>query len=104
MENQQLLKQNSLNKSLNQLEATELEDNLKASLVVVMQRLDMEFSNINATIYDIVNEFHYLKLKDVIQALRNGSLGNYGRTYKLSTQEVCIWIRKFTDTKNTFTI
>ena len=104
MENQQLLKQNSLNKSLKQLEATELEDNLKSSLVVVMQRLDMEFSNVNATISDIVNEFHYLKLKDVIQALRSGSLGNYGRTYKLSTQEVCIWIRKFTDTKNTFTI
>jgi hypothetical protein len=28
------------------------------------------------------------------QALRNGGLGKYGRTYKLSTQEVCYWIRE----------
>jgi hypothetical protein len=26
--------------------------------------------------------------------LRNGGLGKYGRTYKLSTQEVCYWIRE----------
>jgi len=81
-----------------------LEDELKRSLILVMQRLNMELPNVNDTITDIASEFPYLKLRDVINSLRKGSLGNYGRTYKLSTQEICVWIRKNTETKNTLTI
>jgi hypothetical protein len=81
-----------------------LEDELKRSLVLVMQRLNMELPSVNETITDIASEFPYLKLQDIINSLRKGSLGNYGRTYKLSTQEICVWIRKNTETKNTLTI
>ena len=104
MENNQLQTLNNLNKSLKQLEPMVLEDELKRSLILVMQRLNMELPNVNDTITDIASEFPYLKLRDVINSLRKGSLGNYGRTYKLSTQEICVWIRKNTETKNTLTI
>lgn len=39
----------------------------------------------------MMNEDHILK------AIRNGSLGRYGKTFKLSTQEICIWIREYAD-------
>lgn len=55
----------------------------------------MEIKNIDETIEDIFTEFGYLNLSDIKKALRNGSLGKYGRSYKLSTQELCYWIREF---------
>ncbi len=78
-----------------QSEAIMLEDEIKKSLIIVMQRLNMDFYNIDLTIRDIIDEFKYLKIQQFREALRKGSLGNYGRTYKLSTQEVCVWIRSY---------
>jgi predicted RNA binding protein with dsRBD fold (UPF0201 family) len=80
---------------LKRLDPTECEDNIKLSLVVIMDRLNMQFKDINETILDISTEFNYMSLKQIREALRNGSLGKYGRTYKLSTQEVCFWIREY---------
>lgn len=65
-----------------------------------MDRVGMDFKDINNTIQDIRAEFKYLTLKQIREALRNGSLGLYGNTFRLSTQEVCIWIRKHTQTKS----
>ena len=59
-----------------------------------MERLDMEFKNIDNTINDICTEFGFIKLSDIKEAIRKGSLGNYGRTFRLNTQEVCYWIRE----------
>lgn len=64
-----------------------------------MQRVDQEFTDINATAQEIIKEFWYMKVKDVIEAIRCGSLGKYGRTYKLNTQEVCLWIRSYQESK-----
>jgi len=80
---------------LRQLDPTECEDNIKLSLVVVMDRLNMQFKDMNETILDIRMEFNFMTIKQIREALRNGSLGKYGRTYKLSTQEVCFWIREY---------
>ena len=80
---------------LKQLNQTECEDNIKLSLVVVMDRLNMQFKDMNETILDIRMEFNFMTIKQIREALRNGSLGKYGRTYKLSTQEVCFWIREY---------
>jgi len=55
----------------------------------------MDFFNIDHTINDIISEFGYVSLKQIREALRKGSLGHYGKTYKLSTQEVCVWIREY---------
>lgn len=62
---------------------------------MVMERLGMDFKNIDRTTKDIEQEFRLCTLKQIREALRNGSLGLYGRTYKLSTQEVCVWIREY---------
>lgn len=75
------------------------EDEIKKSLVIAMQRLDMQFLNIDYTVNDILTEFDYMKFSDVIIAIRRGSLGAYGRSYKLSTQEVCYWIKEYNNSK-----
>jgi len=46
-------------------------------------------------INDVITEFKNLKDSDFRIALRNGGLGKYGKTYKLTTQEVCVWIREY---------
>jgi hypothetical protein len=38
-------------------------------------------------------------LKEINEAIRLGSLGKYGRTYKLNTQEVCMWIHEYLKSK-----
>jgi len=66
-----------------------------------MSRLSMDFSNIDLTITDIISEFGYVSLKQIRESLRKGSLGHYGKTYKLSTQEVCVWIREYLKSNKT---
>jgi hypothetical protein len=76
------------------------ESNLKKSLVLAMERTGLEFLNIDSTINDIISEFEYTNLFEIIESLRLGSLGKYGRSFKLSTQEVCYWIREYKKAKN----
>jgi hypothetical protein len=64
-----------------------------------MQRLDSSFANIDLTAIDILQEFPNVKLPEIFEALRLGSLAKYGRTYKLTTQEVVLWIREYLKTK-----
>jgi len=80
---------------LKQLETQARGYNLKPSLAIAMERLDMEFKNIDNTINDICTEFGYIKLSNIKDAIRKGGLGQYGRSYRLSTQEVCYWIREY---------
>lgn len=80
---------------MKELEVQEREFNVKRYLAVAMERLSMDLKDINFTAADIISEFNYMTLKQIREALRNGSLGKYGRTYKLSTQEVCFWIREY---------
>jgi hypothetical protein len=51
--------------------------------------------NIESMVNDIQSEFPHLNESSLKQAIRNGSLGHYGKTYKLTTQEICIWIREY---------
>jgi anti-sigma28 factor (negative regulator of flagellin synthesis) len=43
---------------------------------------------------DIANEFKNVKTETIKSAIKKGALGEFGRTYKFTTQEVCIWIRE----------
>ena len=95
MENKNLLAQTNFKTSLKQLEVQVVESNLKKSLVLAMERTGLEFLNIDSTINDIISEFEYTSLFDVIESLRLGSLGKYGKSFRLSTQEVCYWIREY---------
>jgi hypothetical protein len=45
-------------------------------------------------IKDVLDEFNRLDTLTIDKHCANGGLGKYGRTYKLSTQEVCYWIRE----------
>lgn len=74
--------------------------NIQASLLVAFERTMTEPYNIDNMVKDIMSEFPRLKDNELTLAIRNGSLGKYGKTYKLSTQEVCIWIREFLKEKN----
>lgn len=82
------------------LEVQERGYNIKPSLVLVMERLNQDLKNIDATIEDICTEFPRLKLKDLKEILRLGALAKFGRTYKLSTQEICFWIREYYKQQN----
>jgi hypothetical protein len=94
MENQNLQIHKNLKTSLRLLDQTVCRDEIKKSIVLVMERLDMEIKNIENVAFDISKEFNYATIPDISEALRKGSLGHYDKTYKLNTQELCIWIRK----------
>lgn len=95
MENQKLQIATNLNKSLIQLGIQERGYSIKPSLVLTMERTEQDLKNIDNIIDDICTEFPKLKIKTLKEILRLGSLGAYGKTYKLSTQEICYWIREY---------
>ena len=82
---------------LQNLQSTSLtfNDVLFASLLKTELRTGKNLLNIDETMIDIQQEFKHLKPEQIIKAIRNGSLGLYGSTYNLSTQQVCIWIREY---------
>jgi len=60
-----------------------------------MERTQSDLPNIDGAIEDVINEFPNIEFYRIKQAIKNGSLGHYGRTYRMSTQEVCIWIKEY---------
>ena len=44
---------------------------------------------------NIIDEYGHLPIETIIEALKKGGRGKYGRTYLLSVQEVCIWIDSY---------
>ena len=84
--------QNFCNKS----EETILNSDLFKSIILAFDRTGNVFDSQKAfsMFYDLANEFPTTKPDVIIEALRKGGLGHYGKTYKLSTQELCIWIRQ----------
>lgn len=77
------------------LEITTQQSNLMKYIAVAFERTNTEVINIEKMSFDIISEFKNLSDLDFKKAIRNGGLGKYGRTYKLSTQEICIWIREY---------
>ena len=71
-------------------------NNIKIAITVVYDRLEADISTdkLNKITADVYSEFKILDSDLIITALRNGSLGKYGKTYKLNVQEICIWIRE----------
>lgn len=68
---------------------------LKEFISLAVDRVESEPKNIENTISDILNEFPKIKEPEFRKALRNGGLGKYGVTYKLTTQVICYWIREY---------
>lgn len=80
-------------------EITIREYNLKSSLAVAFERTNTPPFNLDKLVSDVLSEFPRVSDNDITLALRSGSLGKYGRTFKLSTQEVCYWIREYQKSK-----
>lgn len=88
-----------LQNSQQQSEPATLISNFKASLLVAFERTGTEPKNIDNIITDVLSEFKNITSDEIIKAMKNGSLGKYGKTYKLCTQDVCIWIREYRKSK-----
>ncbi len=70
---------------------------LESSLILATERLNTELKDfpLENCIIDLNTEFENMKLEDITKAIKNGSLGLYGRTFIFSIQEVCFWIREY---------
>ncbi len=94
----------NLQKLPQQQELTIREYNLNQSIAVAIERTKTEPFNIQTMVQDILSEFPRVSNDDFTLAIRNGSLGKYGVTYKFSTQAVCFWIREYLKQKNRNTL
>ena len=86
---------NKLQKLENQSEKSILTNSLMQSIALVFERTSTDPRNIEGMVKDILKEFPDVTDDEITNSLRNGSLGRYGKTYKLSTQEICGWIREY---------
>lgn len=70
---------------------------IKTSLTLAFSRTGCEFDEqLARNIFnDVVEAFPTITIDEFTKALKNGGLGMYGKTYKLTSQEVCIWIRNY---------
>jgi hypothetical protein len=81
-------------------ELTTPNSNIKNSLILALERTNTIPFDLTNMILDIESEFTRISITDIQKAIRNGSLGKYGATYKFSTQVVCMWIRQYLKEKN----
>lgn len=77
------------------LEAQERDTKLKIQLALAMQKTDCEIKNIDWLINDIVSEFGNKKTIDILEAIKQGSIGKFGISFKLTTQVVGYWINQY---------
>lgn len=71
---------------------------LGLSIALAFERTNTPPFDINKLTQDVLEEFKKQDIKIITTAIKKGSLGAFGKTYKLSTQEVCIWIREYLKT------
>ena len=69
-------------------------DALKTALVIAFDRLNLEPFPIDNMIRDIRACYPDVRTEIITQAIREGVMGVYGKTYRFSFQEVSIWIRE----------
>jgi len=66
---------------------------------LAFERLNIEPFDVTNIIKDVLNEFKDVSENDITQAIKKGSLGYYGKTYRFSTQEVMLWIMEYLKNK-----
>lgn len=69
-------------------------DTLKLSVLLAFERTNFTPVNIDSIVKDVLNKYP-IEYEKIIEAIKRGSLGDYGRTFKMSTQEICIWIGQY---------
>ena len=68
--------------------------------VCVMLGAEYSESKVEIIKSAVESNFKNISQESVLKALKNGSSGMYGKTYKLTAQEVCIWIREYNKSLN----
>jgi hypothetical protein len=84
---------------LRELEPSIATNEIKQSLVLTMERLDMDFKHLNSATCDIIANFGFMPLNHIENALKHGSFGEYGMTFRLNTQTVCFWLKEYNKSK-----
>ena len=88
--------ENNLKISQGQLEKeTQICKTINASVILAFERVGLDPKNVEGISNDIIKKFKGIHLKHITNAIKNGALGDYGRTYRMSTQEISIWIKQY---------
>ena len=74
--------------------------NVKVALTVLYDRLETPLSleKLNKITEDLKSEFEDLDFNLLITAMRNGAYAKYGRTFKLTIQEISFFIISYLKT------
>ena len=65
-----------------------------AAIIIAMERTTCFDLPIEKVSEDVLKAFPDVSIEIIIDAMRRGGLGDFGRTYRLNTQEICIWIKE----------
>lgn len=88
-----------MNNSQNLPQKSEPQDlkvkSLQSSIALAIERTGTTPFKIGSMVNDVLDEFKNIEIDRLVLAIRNGSLGMYGETFKLTTQVLCVWIRKY---------
>lgn len=87
---------------MNKLESTNdnMEFHFEAAIHKASLRVGMEATDIKLIVADVLQTFQNVDKKVILEAIKKGSLGCFGRTYRLSSQEVCLWVREYLSVKS----
>lgn len=92
MENNLQISQKKLEKT------TPIYKELVASVAIAFERVGLSPEGvqiIDNIANDINKKYKGIELNHLTQAIKNGAMGDYGRTYRMSTQEVSIWVKEY---------
>ena len=84
---------NNLQKLQTKSEIAIQTSNLSKSIALAFERTNSAPKKIEGIVTDILNCFKDTSMEVMQEAIKRGSLGEYGKTYgDISTQEICYWI------------
>ena len=91
---------NNLQKSQGSQEVETWDKNVKIALTVLYDRLEnpLSLDKLNKVSNDLKSEFLDLDCSLLITAMRNGAFAKYGRTFKLTVQEISFFIISYLKT------
>jgi len=91
--------QNKINKqlSVSDLTTQTYKTTISTAVVKAFARTGKECNkeSIELITNDVIDEYNNLPIEAIIEALKKGGRGKYGRTFLLSVQEICIWIDSY---------
>ena len=95
METNNKLNSQSLNSPSTLQKDTKQSLNLSVAMAFARTGKECTKESIDLISSNIIDEYNHLPIETIIEALKKGGRGKYGRTYLLSVQEVCIWIDSY---------